>query len=223
MDGYTQYDLIGASFEEFVAFLFDHEVILVPEYGKTEPEPWYWTAEVIFEPVSVACNYVRLFSDPEFLLSIFSVEKLEQGFWAIKSSNIECAVTEIIWHEQVPFVIRENCVRSMFHLFGKLFATVPLDTAPNMWWDSLAYDWHCGNRSRSNGGEDEQMQDIMFETLEKILALPSLECQTAALHGLGHLHHPATAQLIDQYIQRNPAIDEDLRDYALAAARFDVV
>lgn len=223
MDSYTQYDIRGASFEEFVVFLFDHKVVPVPRNGNKEPNPWYWNAEVTFEPIRVTCDYIRMFTAPEFLLSSFSAQQLEQGFWAIQSCNIECSVAEIIWHEQVPFAMRENCVRSMFHLFDKLFTVAPLETAPNMWWDSLAYDWHSGNRSRSNGGEDEQMQNAIFETLEKILALPSLECQVAALHGLGHLHHPATSQLIDQYIKRNQAIDTDLRDYALAAARFDVM
>ena len=215
-------NITGASFEEFVAFLFDHEVVPIPRDGKG-PEPWYWNAQVEFEPVRVACDYVRLFTDPEFLVTQYSLEQLEQGFWAIPSCNIECSVTEIIWHKQVPFVMRENCVRSMFHLFQKLFAVVTLETSPNMWWDSLAYNWHCGNRARSNGGEDERMQDVIFETLEKILALPSLECQAAALHGLGHLHHPATQQLIERYIQGNEKIDAELRDYALAAARFDVM
>lgn len=223
MNGYTQYDLIGATFEEFVAFLFDHEVIPIPKYGKEKSEPWYWSAEVSFEPVRVACDYIRLFSAPELCLSNFSTKQLEQGFWAIQSPAINWAVTELIWNEQVPFVLRVQCVRSMFFLYEKLFATTPLETAPNMLWDSLAYDWDCGIRSRMNGGEDEQMQDIMFETLGKILALPSLECQGAALHGLGHLHHPATVKLIDKYIQRNQTIDEEMRDYALAAARFDIL
>jgi len=223
MDGYTQYNLISVSFEEFVAFLFDHEVVPMPRNGKNEPEPWYWKAEVEFEPIRVTCDYERLFNDPQFLLSSFSAKQLEQGFWAIQSCTLECSLAQVIWHEQVPFVMRENCLRSSSRLFEKLFATNPLDTSSNMWWDSLAYDWHCGNRLRSNGGEDEKMQDVMFETLEKILALPSLECQVAALHGLGHLHHPATKQLIELYLERNQHIDADLQSYALAAARFDVM
>ena len=55
----------------------------------------------------------------------------------------------------------------MFHLFERLFAHDPLDTAVQMWWDSLAYDWHCHNRSRENGGADRRMQDVMFETLSR--------------------------------------------------------
>ncbi|HEV2731066.1 MAG TPA: hypothetical protein VGV15_13625 [Terriglobales bacterium] len=111
----------------------------------------------------------------------------------------------------------------MFHLFERLFAAEPLETAPNMWWDSLCYDWHCGNRLRENGGEDAAMQDVMFETLAKILQLPSFYCQRDALHGLGHLHHPDTRALIQSYFDRNPTLDPEIKDYALAAAEFSVM
>lgn len=223
MDGYTQFDLLGASYEEFVDFLFEHEVVPIPRSENRGPEPWYWKAEVLFEPVRVASDYARLFTDPEFLLARFSMSKLEQGFWAIQSCNIECSVAEIIWHRQVPFVMRANCVHSMFHLFEKLFASMQSETAVEMWWDSLAYDWHCGNKSRQNGGEDEEMQDVMFETLAKILALPQPTCQASALHGLGHLHHPETPLLIERYIEANREMDPQLREYAQAASRFEVM
>jgi SAM-dependent methyltransferase len=58
-----------------------------------------------------------------------------------------------------------------------------------MWWDSLCYDWHCGNRRRVNGGEDLRMQDAMFETIARILSIPSIECQRipglSVVRGLG--------------------------------------
>jgi hypothetical protein len=222
MDAYEQYDIRSASFDEFVDFLFDHDVVPTPSDPK-EPGPWYWHAEVAFDPIRVAGFYIRLFQEPRFLIARFSIPYLEQGFWAIQSGNLDCAVSEIIWHRDVPLEIRESCIRTMFHLFEKLFATCELDTAPNMWWDSLAYDWHCGNRDRANGREDELMQDVMFGTLERILSLPSRACHIAALHGLGHLHHPETEGLVQSYIERNEPMDSDLRAYAQAAARFEVM
>jgi len=92
-----------------------------------------------------------------------------------------------------------------------------------MWWDALCYDWHCGNKKRERGGEDRSMQDVMFETLRSILAQDSEICHGAALHGLGHLHHPDTKQLIDVYLTQHPALKKEWRDYALAAARFEVL
>jgi hypothetical protein len=92
-----------------------------------------------------------------------------------------------------------------------------------MWWDALAYDWHCGNRARSNGGEDLAMQDVMFDTLVRILSLPQRSCQEAALHGLGHLHHPDTENAVQRFLNSGNAISADLKEYALAAARFEVM
>ena len=217
MDAPSRYDIRDASFEDFVAFLFAHDV--VPSPGN----PWYWRAEVDYEPRRIASYYVRLFSAPRLLLSRFSVGELQQGFWAIQNGILECSARNIIWDRTVPFEIRADCVRSMADLYAQLFVEEPLETASNMWWDSLAYDWHCGNRARANGGEDQLMQDVMFATLGKILNVPSESCQTAALHGLGHLHHPDTNELVQSYLARNPSITPDLREYALAAAQFRVL
>jgi hypothetical protein len=111
----------------------------------------------------------------------------------------------------------------MFDLFSHLFATESLDTSVQMWWDSICYDWHSGNRNRDRGGEDLQMQDVMFQTLTRILWLDSDSCQGAALHGLGHLHHPETQELVDRYLREHPSLTKGRVDYALAAAKFEVL
>jgi hypothetical protein len=219
VDG-IQYDIRGISFENFVLFLFDREASVESEENA---EHWYYSAEIVFEPGEIAAHYIRLFKEPEFLLTLFSKRQLEEGFWAIQSPNLECGVRQLMWIEELPFAIREDCVRSMFHLFERLFAQEPLETSAQMWWDSLCYDWHCGNRSRDKGGEEELMQDVLFETLSRILELDSVTCQGAALHGLGHLHHPSTEQLVADYIERRPGLDLKLKEYALAAARFEVL
>jgi hypothetical protein len=66
------------------------------------------------------------------------------------------------------------------------------------------------------------MQDVMLETLADILFLDSQFCQTAALHGLGHLHHPETQALIQRYRADHPSLTEAQKEYALAAARFQI-
>src|SRR5262245_2825737 len=100
-----------------------------------------------------------LFTQPAFLLAQFSRAQLEQGFWAIQSPNLECGIRAIMWNEISGKTVFVLC----FILFERLFFNELLDTAVEMWWDSLAYDWHCGNRSRARGSEDESMQDVMFE------------------------------------------------------------
>lgn len=219
----TQFDIRGFTFLEFVDFLFDHEI--PPEFGWSgkRPEKWYYSADVEYDPIDLVHWYTELFSEPAFLLERFSKEQLEQGFWAITGGPLDCSVNEVIWEGMTVFEQRAGCVRSMFHLYEKLFAIDPLETSSHMWWDSLTYDWHCGNRNRKNGGEDLFMQDVMFETLEKILALPVIHCQIAALHGLGHLQYPNTGELVSDYLERTPHKDLELREYAKAAARFEVL
>jgi len=212
-----RYDIRDASFEDFLVFLFAHDVAPSPE------NLWYRRAEVDYDPQRIASYYIRLFSAPRVLRDRFSAAELEQGFWAIQTGLRECSVRDLIWDRTVPLEIREECVRSMADLYAQLFVDEPIDTSSNMWWDSLAYDWHSGNRAREKGGEDRLMQDVMFATLGKILELPVESCQKAALHGLGHLHHPDTHELVQTYLARNPMIAPNLREYALAAAEFRVL
>jgi hypothetical protein len=219
MEQLTHADLTDFSFEQFVSFLFDHEVPSESE----KRDPWDWHIQVEFDAHKVSAHYVQLFRRPEFLLTRFTKPQLEQGFWAIQGPNLDCSVYRIIHDSELPLSEREECVRSMLDLFKLLFAKESLDTSVSMWWDSLCYDWHCGNRNRARGGEDEQLQDIFFETLSALLSLDSETCQGAALHGLGHLHHPDTPQLVEQYLQRCPALAKERKDYALAAARFEVM
>ena len=224
LDSCSRHDIRDASFEDFVRFLFDHQVVPFPRDKNIGPFPWYRRLTVDCDPDSVIAYYTRLFNDPRFLLARFTIDQLEQGFWAMQGSLLDCSISDVIWERAVSFADRERCVRAMFNLFAQLFDGWSLESsAVNMWWDSLAYGWECGNRSRANGGEDQSMQDVMFATLARILDLPSETCQAAALHGLGHLHHPETADLIQGYLTRNSAISPKLRDYALAAARFEVL
>ena len=215
----TQVDLTDSSFDDFVAFLFDREVTLESQ-GR---DFWYWHVEVEFDAKKIAGYYVRLFSQPEFLLIRFTKVQLEEGFWAIHGPNLDCAAYRIIWDSDLPLSVREECIRSMADLFRRLFATEPFVTSVQMWWDSLCYDWHCGNRIRERGGDDLELQDIFFQTLTEVLAIDSWICQGAALHGLGHLHHPQTEELIERFIVAHPSLTEEQKTYALVAAKFQVL
>jgi hypothetical protein len=222
-------DIRGLSFDDFVAFLFARELpseslASLCAMGETQKwNPWYHQTVVTFDPKRVCSDYVQLFQSPKFLLDKYSRDQLEQGFWAVQSSPLNCSAVKIIWDRDLPFSSRKQCVRSMFVLFRDLFATEPLGNSVSMWWDSFCYGWHCGNRKRSRGGEDQTMQDVMFETLVDILELESDTCQGAALHGLSHLHHPDTWDAIRLYLSRNPSLSEEWRSVALAAAQFTLL
>lgn len=186
-------------------------------------DSWYYHAEVVFDAELICNHYIRLFNSPEFLLNQFSKAQLEQGFWAILGPNLDCSAHEIVLDCDLPFDKKETCIASMFDLFKLLFANEPLDCSPHMWWDSFCYDWHCENRKRERGGEDLLLQDAMFRTLSKILSLESETCQLAALHGLGHLHHPDTTNLVASYIEARPSLSKEMREYAIAASESKIL
>lgn len=220
MDDSNPIDLTHISFDEFVTFLFDRDV--PPESEKRDP--WYCHVELgEFSAHRICEYYVRLFRSPEFLFTRFSKLQLDQGFWAMQGPNLGCSAYHVVHEAPLPISEREMCIRAMGDLFQLLFSNESLQWSVSMWWDSMCYDWHCGIRDRAKGGEDEKLQDICFETLKKILSLESDICQEAALHGLGHFHHPATPRLIESYLSQRPSLPKERRDYALAAARFDVL
>jgi hypothetical protein len=212
-------DLTNISFDEFVSLIFEQATPPEPKEGNLSPE----YVEVDLDSEKICSYYVRLFRQPEFLLLRFTKQQLEEGFWAIMGYTYEWSAGNIIEYSNAPLSSRTECIESMATLFERLFANEPLDTSVHMWWDSLCYAWHCGNRSRERGGEDLEMQDIFFQTLAKVLAVDSWICQGAALHGLGHLHHPQTKALIDRYIDEHPSLTAEQKAYALAAARFQVL
>ncbi len=57
------------------------------------------------------------------------------------------------------------------------------------------------------------MIETIFQTLSKILALDHRGCQICALHGLGHLYHPSSEQLVQKYLDKYRAefSDEDVQ------------
>jgi hypothetical protein len=213
-------DISDYSFDDFVAFLFARDVQEIAERNSKKWDPWYWHVEVTFDAQRTCEYYVRLFRQPAFLLERFSKAQLEEGFWGIQVANLDCSAYNIVLDSDLPFAAKEECVRSMFDLFQHLYSVDPLESSAQIWWDSFCYDWTIG--LRKNREDDLMLQNVMFETLAKILDLDSEACQRSALHGLGHLHHPDTEELIERFIDRHPRLPAEQRAYALAAAKFDV-
>jgi hypothetical protein len=217
MEPRAQIDATKYSFDDFVSFIFDHD-----SPPKDESQKWYWKSDVIFSPQQFCTYYIQLFRNSGILLERFSKPQIEGGFWTV-ISGVDWSVAYLIWETDIPFPHREECVRAMADLFRHFFSREALDTSCHMWWDALCYAWHCGNRARERGGEDLEMQDVMFQTLSTILYFESEDCQAAALHGLGHLHHPDTQTLVEKYIGDHPSTSESLKEYAFAAAKFKIL
>ncbi|MCU1302261.1 MAG: hypothetical protein JWQ87_2545 [Candidatus Sulfotelmatobacter sp.] len=218
MPDHEEIDISGYSYDEFVSFVFDREI----RAQEGRYHPWYFDVKVAFNASRLCEFYIRLFRSPDFLLRKYSRAQLEEGFWAIHGGAFDGSVQNLIWNTDVPFPSRCECLKSMSDLFKCLFATEPLETSVFMWWDSICYEWECGNNQRRDG-EHVPMQNIIFEVLADLLQNDSQICQHAALHGLGHLHHPATQELVEAYLGQRPSLTQERRQYALAAARFDIL
>lgn len=116
----------------------------------------------------------------------------------------------------------------MFTIFERIFAprcpprlshigepgTVALSSVCYMWWDILA---------TSVGPQDPGKAEIdaaILTTLARTLALPSIACQEAALHGWGHSMRgemSSPIELIDAYLRHETALQPELARYARAA------
>jgi hypothetical protein len=211
----TEADIRDFSFDQFVDFLFASEVLPNSEDRKLR---WYFHTQSTFDSEKVCAYYVQLFRQPSFLLDRFRTGKLTEGFKATQVRSLSCSVKNIIWNTQLPISEREECIRSMLHLFKDIFISDPLSFTASMWWDSFCFDWECGTRRRSRGGEDLSMQDVFFETLREALKIDSAICRGAALHGLEHLRHPGTKEQVEHFLAEHPSLDEQARAYAESIA-----
>lgn len=162
--------------------------------------------------------YIRLFAAPDFLFERYSPDQLERGFGAMLNCNFDLAASELVWTRMISLDQRLQLISSFYDLFNRFFRKLSFEYATHMWWDAIAYAYECGNAVRGRSDEETRLQDAMFEVLVRTLAIDSSECQAAALHGLGHLHHPAGPEAIAEYIHRNPDLDSGLKQYAEQAA-----
>lgn len=211
------YDLRTCSYDEFLDFVFDHPV---------EKEHWYWDSnlKVAYDTVHNTELLTKLFSNAKPLLGRYTREQLEQGFWALQSGCVDGLVEHAMSDLSVPFEKRAECIRAMFLLYRDLFAFDALETSSNMWWDSISSFYEFSfHRSKKVSDDDKKIQDVMFETLTKILHLDSEECQGAALHGLGHLHHPNTEKVIRDWIATQSDLPEDDLEFAEACITGDIM
>lgn len=180
---------------------------------------WFYCTNAVFDLHRLSCHYVRLFTESARLLAMFSKPQLELGFSAIES-RCSFSMKNLIWNTDLAFAYRARVVGSMFYLFRDFFRVEPLRYTANMWWDGLCFEWEMGRRDRSSGGEDLLMQDVMFGTMAKILSIDSMECRLAALHGLSHLHHPATPQLLRRYTSIFPSLERRCEEYSAEEAEW---
>lgn len=194
------------SFDEFVAFFFDH-----PE----SEQFWYADARYALSDFvtcgpAVLDHLTRLFSDFGAATDQYSPAQISHGWWAIFSPSF--ALTEALWDNGIPLENRAACIRSMLVLFRDYVANQDAEVLQKcffMWWHIIVTGFwaHQGQFEEPDVSqldpESTSLMETMFETLKQILHVPDPRTQGYGLHGLGHLHHPGVRDLVQHYIEQN--------------------
>ncbi|MGE0734083.1 MAG: hypothetical protein AB7G15_20245 [Alphaproteobacteria bacterium] len=211
------------SYPTWVEHVFSHAV-------RPHGNAWYFDLDAPYvsgPPITVIGHMTRLFADPEPALDFFADDQIAQGLYYVISPGASDYMHHL-YDVQVPAAARMQCFTSMYTLFERIFAprcaqllshidepgTVPMNGVCYMWWDILAT-----RVGRQDHGQSE-INAAILSTLARTLELPSVACQEAALHGLGHTARYAQAQvngLIDEYLRRDATLRPELARYAQAA------
>lgn len=209
-------DLRGRDLERVTDGIFNHAIS-----DEAAHNSWWWQSEIVFEPIEHVGNLTSIFRNPQPLRRRYTRDQMEQGFWFL-ISGATGALEDVLWDSSVPWNNRALLIASTVDLYRQLFAHDPLDTSAYMFWDALAYGYCVPTRHPESDVEDSRVQGAMFAALQQILAIDSVPCQLAALHGLGHLRHPNTEHVICLYLERNPILTTAHRSYALACITGDI-
>jgi hypothetical protein len=209
-------DVRRASRKAFEDFVFDHEV-----HGVGSPDVWYHQLdlEILYDPANNARRLIEMFEGARSLLDKYTRAQLEQGCWALFGAGFDGNLEVLIWDSELPIDTKEALIHAMYIMYRDLFAADPLGEACEMWWDGLAYAINPMKRADPDGNSDhKRIQNAMFETLSKIVFLDAKHCQFAALHGLNHVFHPDTDDLVRGYVERNPDLSDEEVEYAAICA-----
>lgn len=215
------FDVRHANLPEFEDFVFQHDV-----HNIASSDTWYHQLdlEIRYDPAHNARRLIEMFEGAQSLLGKYTRAQLEQGCWALFGAGFDGNLETLIWENDLPVETKETLIQSMYYMYRDLFAIDPLETACEMWWDGLAYDIHpMGRADPQTNPEHKRIQNVMFETLSKILALDAVHCQFAALHGLNHVRHPDTNALVKEYVESNPALSNSDVEYAALCANGDAL
>lgn len=210
--------LRGWAFDAFTRLLFE-ELPAADEGGISLilDEPDLLCAD--YDPSENLAHLAHLFQSPEVLQATPAVDLANALRFVSSVGGWREGFVDQLWNPDVPWEIRTRCIQSFERLYATMGSTEDerLKEELFMLWDHIAFDYRHDKKNLA-GAEDGRVQDAMFETLLRILELQDDLCRGAALHGLNHLAHARTSEVVGAWIERNHALDEDLRAYAYACA-----
>jgi GTP-binding protein len=221
------------TFDEWLKWVFDHPV------ADDVNKEWWWHEPDADEggrwldrpPIPALTFVTKLFENPSVHLAPYSDAQIDQGLWFIVHGANSKHFKWLI-DGRVDLGLRKRGIRSIENLSRALFAprcsdeviqeTKPLDSICYMLWDMViedAYHLHDNSDGTYSEVRDPDIDKEFARTLGRIIAIPSIACQQSALHGLGHLVRDAQmgCDFIQEYLDDNPNLRPDLREYALKA------
>ena|SRR5258708_4879503 len=217
--------LTALSFEQWLAFVFDHPVDESRLEWYFDPDSDWWDG-----PPQTTVQYLTgAFENAANLLEPYSDAQLNQGLWYLASNACSNHMLALL-DESVPWPERQRCLRAMVMLYQQCFnprctpalghldeqPANPLNRVCYMWWDILPVSGRPDLPARQ--AFDRECLQVMSATL----ALSNAASQESALHGLGHwaMYYPEpVAAIVNAYLEKQIEIREPLRQYALAARR----
>lgn len=198
------YDISDATFDELVAFYFDR-----PDMNYGSQGAWYYDAEVLYDANKNANFFIALFREPRFLLDKFRREQIDQGFWAITSYAFEGNLLDLLFEDDdVPMALRDEMIRSVYDLYEKLIAVNQIGESSVFFWNHLTY---YGTGYFSQREKFRHLNDVIFETLLRLLNSPTSSSQGYALYGLEKLRHMETEPALTKFLKTHRMLSKDIK------------
>lgn len=210
-------DLSAKSYDEFVDFFFARDVVPDDEqfdYFFRDVSGEQYEAIVFSSPARVVGYMTRMFSEFGRIASKHPLALVDQAVWAILGAGLN--MPDLLWDESTALADRTACIRSMGDVFSNYVVALgpePEESGFFMWWDLVLKSfWWQPRFDQAGSGTGEvgkldadsrSLLDAMFETLQRILELPNQKARKSALHGFGHLHHPAGRDVVQDFIDKN--------------------
>ena len=200
----------------------------VPEKSGQE---WYWNIdEPTFEATPLQWTHIQtvLFANAGTDLAPYSDDQVGMGLNHVMSNNAG-DIPHMVNDPSVPLADAMRMMRALPTLWRDCLGP-RLDTGPSpigsrsdrlyfvsyMWFDVWPTFW--------NAKHIPEWRDALWQVFCEMLAMPYRAAQESALHGIGHegvrLKRPKELQeRVEQFIRSVPADDEELKNYARAAAQ----
>jgi hypothetical protein len=212
--------------QAWINHVFDHPAGDPPWYWGSDVEEWPEAPDQIVEHIAVT------FERAGELLSRFSDEQLDQGFWYLFYQGPPDFMGTLL-DERVPLAIRLRALRSFVPLFEQVMAARcsshldhldeegenPLNRACYMWFDEVLDPYNPERLVQA------KLEEELIITLRVILANPHDACRESALHGIGHWvrQYPQLAGAVDQFLSSTRGLRPELVAYAESARAGDVL